>query len=81
MPSQAASLIVFITDAKFTLLLLHFVECLDNDSTSCQVKGQHDGDGAIEPEELAIFVGEKTVLLLPKPGLQINSIKGVFLTI
>ena len=78
MPFQAASLILFITDAKVMLLLLHFVECLANDSTSCQVKGQHDGDGAIEPEEFAIFVGEKTVLLLPKPGLQINSIKVCF---
>ena len=78
MPFQAASLIVFITDAKVTLLLLHFVECLDNDSTSSQVKGQHDGNGAIEPQEFAIFVCEKTVLLLPKPGLQINTIKVFF---
>lgn len=56
-------------------MLAHAIEGLDDGGTPRQIEAEHDGDGAIEPEEEAIFVGEEAVQLLAKPGRQLNNIK------
>ena len=45
----------------------HFVEGLDDGSTTCQVEGEHDDDGAVEPQEEALFVSKEAVEFLTKP--------------